>query len=217
MQKDCEGIEKIVTNDGTIIMPEICDHSSSPESLMYKFKWDGEQYYYDIYHAIFDEQFEIMGFFAEQNDKNFKMYLRDIETDKRTHQEVVSHIENMIDEKDEKTKIFILKSISKHGYRYNYSKVIYTGAQDKVTIICHEHGEFFQSATSHLSEKCCKICRFKHSGKNRISCEKFIKEGKKLYGEQYNYDEVNNVTFNKYIKILCTIPSHGYFFYPAII
>ncbi len=143
LQKDRKG-DKIVATDGTIIMPKICDHSSSPESLVYKFKWDGNQHYYDIYHAIFDAQFKIVGYFAEQNDKNFKMYLHDLGTDKRTHQEVVSHIENMIDEKDEKTKAFILKARQKYGYKYDYSQTFCTKWNVSVTVICREHGPFFK-------------------------------------------------------------------------
>ena len=35
---------------------------------------------------------------------------------------------------------------SVHGDKYEYSKVIYIGAHDKVTIICPIHGEFLQVA-----------------------------------------------------------------------
>ena len=50
-----------------------------------------------------------------------------------------------------KTLEFIEKAIKKHGYKYDYSKVEYTGSHNKVCIICSEHGEFYQSATNHLS------------------------------------------------------------------
>lgn len=221
MQKDCDGIDEIVANDGTIIIPEICDHSSSPESLMYKFKWNGDQYYYDIYHAIFDIDLEIVGFFVEQDDKNFKMYLFDLGTDKRTCQEVFCDIENMICAKDEKTKTFILKAQLVHGRRYNYSLVTYTTSSTNVTIICNEHGRYYMRPNNHLNGQGCKLCGFKYytRARTRNSMLKlrqvFIRKAKELYGNKYNYDEIIRFSDKECVKILCTIPSHGFFFqYP---
>jgi len=45
-----------------------------------------------------------------------------------------------------------------HGDKYNYSKVDYKGVQEKVTIICPEHGEFDQLPTSHKSGNGCPAC-----------------------------------------------------------
>ncbi len=67
------------------------------------------------------------------------MYLFRIEKDDRTYEVVISDIENMINDKDEKTKTFISKSQKIHGFRYDYSQVIYTTSRTKVAIICHQH------------------------------------------------------------------------------
>ena len=48
------------------------------------------------------------------------------------------------------TEEFIIKSIKKHGDKYNYSKVEYVKAKIKVCIICPKHGEFWQTPDSHL-------------------------------------------------------------------
>ena len=40
------------------------------------------------------------------------------------------------------TQQFIIEARKIHGNKYDYSKVVYTGAMDKVCIICPEHGEF---------------------------------------------------------------------------
>ena len=40
-----------------------------------------------------------------------------------------------------------------HKNKYNYSKVIYTGCDDKVEIICPVHGSFFQAMYSHVNLK----------------------------------------------------------------
>ena len=47
-------------------------------------------------------------------------------------------------EQNEKTKLFIEKSIKIHGDKYDYSKVVYIKSQEKVIIICKENGEFLQ-------------------------------------------------------------------------
>ena len=124
-EKEHDNVNKMIALDGTIIIPELCDHSSSLESLMYRFEWNGNCYYYDIHHTIYDENMKFVGVFAER-DKNFKMFLCDLGKDTRTYQEVVSHIENMIDQKDDKTKAFILRAHVIHGnIKYNYEKAIF--------------------------------------------------------------------------------------------
>jgi len=56
------------------------------------------------------------------------------------------------------TKDFIDKSSLMHNGYYNYSKTIYNGANNKVTIICPVHGEFKQIAFTHYSGGGCVGC-----------------------------------------------------------
>lgn len=53
---------------------------------------------------------------------------------------------------------FIDKSIAIHGNTYDYSLVKYVRSNDRVTIICPDHGEFEQIAGSHLSGSGCNLC-----------------------------------------------------------
>lgn len=53
---------------------------------------------------------------------------------------------------------FICKSIDKHGYKYDYSKVEYTNNHSKVCIICPIHGEFWQNANDHMDGGGCLQC-----------------------------------------------------------
>jgi len=54
---------------------------------------------------------------------------------------------------------YISKCISFHGDRYDYSKVVYTGAHNKITIICKTHGEFSAPASAHMRGKAgCNSC-----------------------------------------------------------
>ena len=45
-----------------------------------------------------------------------------------------------------------------HGDKYDYSKVEYKSAHEKVCIICPKHGEFMQSPNEHLKGKGCPSC-----------------------------------------------------------
>ena len=57
------------------------------------------------------------------------------------------------------TKEFIENSIKTHGDKYDYSKVEYKNANEKVIIICSKHGEFLQKPNAHTSGKTgCPIC-----------------------------------------------------------
>lgn len=53
---------------------------------------------------------------------------------------------------------FINRSSTIHSNRYNYSKVQYTNQNDKVLIVCPEHGEFWQSPRKHMLGQGCKTC-----------------------------------------------------------
>ena len=53
---------------------------------------------------------------------------------------------------------FLEKAKYIHNNFYDYSKVIYKNTEEKVCIICPEHGEFWQTPHSHLSGVGCPIC-----------------------------------------------------------
>lgn len=50
-----------------------------------------------------------------------------------------------------------------HNYRYEYPQVLIESANKKVPIVCHIHGEFFQSPNNHLSGNGCPRCNFRKS------------------------------------------------------
>ncbi len=56
------------------------------------------------------------------------------------------------------TEQFIDECIKSHGYKYDYSLVVYKGKDDKVRIICPIHGEFNQVAKSHINGHGCNKC-----------------------------------------------------------
>ena len=65
------------------------------------------------------------------------------------------------------TEEFIKKAMEVHGERYDYSKVVYTKAHNKVCIICPEHGEFWQTPAKHLLGQGCSKCGIKYRGEGK--------------------------------------------------
>jgi hypothetical protein len=56
------------------------------------------------------------------------------------------------------TNDFIKKANKIHNNKYDYSKVVYTLAKNKVEIICPQHDSFWQSPNSHLHPHGCPYC-----------------------------------------------------------
>ena len=93
-----------------------------------------------------------------------------------------------------------------HGDKYDYSKVEYKGAFEKVCIICPKHGEFWQKANNHLNGDGCKKC---YHDKKRMLVENFIKHANEIHDNKYNYAKVEYK--NSRIKACIICPIHGEF------
>ena len=92
-----------------------------------------------------------------------------------------------------------------HGYKYDYSKVEYSGNKTKVQIMCFEHGSFWQKPNDHLSGQGCPDC----SGKKRLTTEEFKKRARQVHGDKYDYDHVEYVNSETKVEIICL--EHGSF------
>ena len=108
------------------------------------------------------------------------------------------------------TQEFIEKAQKVHGDKYDYSKVVYNGAHDKVCIICPEHGEFWMKPNNHLSGQNCPKCALIKNGLNqRKSTEQFINLAKEIHKNKYDYSLVNYIKSTIPVTIIC--PKHGKF------
>jgi superfamily II DNA or RNA helicase len=102
------------------------------------------------------------------------------------------------------TEYFIEKARKTHGSKYDYSKTVYLKKEDKVTIICPEHGEFEQNSTSHISGANCPHC-----AGSIVNVDIFINNAKKIHGDKYDYSRVD---YTRAIdKVFITCPRHGEF------
>lgn len=108
--------------------------------------------------------------------------------------------------KDSKTKLFIKKALKIHGNKYDYSKVVYIKASEKVEIICRKgHDSFPLTPNHHLHGEGCRKCgRITTTNKQRMGDIQFIEDSIKIHGDLYRYNKVKYVSNGTPVKIYCT-------------
>jgi hypothetical protein len=97
------------------------------------------------------------------------------------------------------TDIFIGKSISVHGDKYDYSLVEYSHSRTKVIIICSIHGEFKQSPNIHLKGGGCQKCK---SSKGEKLISDFLNENNIKFLPQHRFNDCrdkNTLPFDFYL------------------
>ena len=97
-----------------------------------------------------------------------------------------------------------------HGNKYNYTKVVDTLSNDKICIICPEHGEFWQVLLNHLRGHGCPIC----GGSKRKSNDTYIKELKEVWGNTYDFSVTHYTNALSPVEVICK--KHGKFLPLAI-
>ena len=99
-----------------------------------------------------------------------------------------------------------------HNNKYDYSKTVYTKANEKVIIICNEidemgnkHGEFTIRAKNHMAGIGCPKC----GNKYQPTTEEWIAKANFVHKNKYNYEKTH-YTGSKH-KVIITCPIHGDF------
>lgn len=104
-------------------------------------------------------------------------------------------------------KSFIEKSNMVHGFKYDYSKSIYTASKDKIEIGCKDHGYFFQIARDHYNSKAgCPSC----AGTKKLTKIEFELKAKVVHKNKYSYNLVKYKNNREKVEITCF--KHGSFF-----
>lgn len=105
---------------------------------------------------------------------------------------------------------FVESAIKKHGDKYDYSKSIYTGSENKLIITCKEHGDFEQQPKNHLYGKGCYECGLNNFiNSRRSNIDEFIQKSREIHGVTYDYSLSEYISSNTKVKIICKI--HGEF------
>lgn len=92
-----------------------------------------------------------------------------------------------------------------HGDRYDYSQVVFARMNNKINIICREHGIFSQSATNHAAGQGCVRC----AGNYQYSTQEIVDKFKGVHGATYDYSLTEYIGNDEKVSIVCRI--HGQF------
>lgn len=98
-----------------------------------------------------------------------------------------------------KTQVFIEKARAVHGDIYDYGRVVYVRAHDKVIIACRQHGDFEQIPNNHLTGRGCAKC----SGLHRYSTQEWTQEAVAVHGDRYDYSKTVYVRSGDKVTINC--------------
>jgi hypothetical protein len=105
---------------------------------------------------------------------------------------------------------FEQKSKLKHGNRYDYTKVDYTGNNKKIKITCYKHGTFEMTPHAHLGGQGCPKCGIESRIKLQSKTNKQFKlEVIKKWGNVHGYDYINYKNNTTKVNIECF--KHGIF------
>lgn len=97
------------------------------------------------------------------------------------------------------TEEFIKKAVAIHGDKYDFSKVDYTSAVDKVPVICKEHGEFWMTPQNILAGHGCPVC----AGNIQLDTEEFIKRSNEIHDGIYDYSKTEYINNHEKVCIIC--------------
>jgi hypothetical protein len=105
---------------------------------------------------------------------------------------------------------FIAKAQKKHAGLYSYPEQKYTGCKENITAICKIHGEFTQTADSHLQGKGCQKCGIEsRSSLRRSTWQELVSNAISVHGDRYSYPKQNYIRSANKITIICA--EHGEF------
>ena len=99
-----------------------------------------------------------------------------------------------------------------HNNAYDYSKVIYKNAHNKVVVICNIHGTFNISINNHLyNKRGCRLCGNDYlSAISFSNADEFITKAINIHGDLYSYKKVIYRYATEKVEIICK--THGSFF-----
>ena len=104
-----------------------------------------------------------------------------------------------------------MESLNKiHKNKYNYSKVIWKGVDEKIIVICPLHENFTIRPVDHKNGRGCPLCsKEKNKCYDKIDTENFINKSIEIHGNLYDYSLTQYNGSSEYIYILCY--KHGKF------
>lgn len=114
-----------------------------------------------------------------------------------------------IDNSQDYKNSFIKKSNKKFNFKFDYDKVNYKTANDKVTIICPIHGEFKQTPSGHINSKhgCPECAKNFTNSQMSLNTNGFVEKLK--FNENYSFDKTVYSGYKN--RLIITCKTHGDF------
>ena len=128
----------------------------------------------------------------------------------RNANQINAHNKQMIDSINN----WKVKCLEKFDNRFDYSKVEFINAENKITIICPDHGEFKIRRDQHLASKYggCPKCRY-NLVDNSENIEKLMNDWiarcNLKFNNKFDYSKVKYESHSDKVTIIC--PEHGEF------
>jgi len=97
------------------------------------------------------------------------------------------------------TEEFINRANLIHKNKYLYDESVFNKHMDKIIITCRIHGNFSQTANSHLNGSGCIRC----SGKKQLTNDEFILKSNIIHNNKYDYSLCNYICAKSKVKIIC--------------
>lgn len=115
-------------------------------------------------------------------------------------------------EKSKNFKTFLQRAKNKYGDKFDYSLSEYQSADDKIIIICPDHGTFTQRPYEHLINiyGCPSCYRIAASDLNLTKKEDIIEKFRQTHGNVYDYSQVVYKGVFEKVEIIC--PKHSSFY-----
>lgn len=117
-------------------------------------------------------------------------------------------IENRARLKTLSNEKIIQRSKAKYGDSFDYSKTVYKGKYEPLTLICRRHGEIHTTAERHMATvHGCKQCDVELS--RQANLEASLAKANEVHNHKYDYSKVVFVNTTENVEIVC--PEHGSF------
>lgn len=114
------------------------------------------------------------------------------------------------DKKSKSPEQFLEECEKVNKGRYDLSKVVYSGAHEKITLVCPNHGEFEMAANDFLKGRGCRECSYEERGKEKqLPYEDFLRRATETHQERYEYDESSYTKSSDRLRVKCE--EHGWF------
>ncbi len=101
---------------------------------------------------------------------------------------------------------FLQRCCKTHGDKYDYSKTVYTHGDNKITILCSQHGEFEQVARRHSEGSGCPKC-FAYKGEEMIA--RWLQQHNIVFERQKTFDGCQNPDTGHALRFDFYLPGKG--------